>query len=302
MPAGSRCWSCSDERLTRLSRENRNAWSYSCCVFAPHLPRSRQESLNADSSRHKPTQERHACRQFTQIVSDNRDAAAIVDLFEIRQKLHPVKVAVAKGHRCHAVWVDAPRVLGMRMRHALVEDSHGVVGVVAADQEIGGIEVDAEAAGVEAVEELGHCFGFVEAGVECNGDAGAVAMVAEGVEAFAQPVPCGTRRAGVADRAGLDDDEAWAEVEGESHRQANLLQAWLQILGVVQPAAQRADDGGDAEIVRAQQVRDLTPARLRQVLRPQLPRGFQLDCRHPQFLGRRQRTSEGQPERLLRDA
>jgi hypothetical protein len=155
----------------------------------------------------------------------------------------------------------------------LVERADGAVGIVAADDEVRGVKVDGEASGVEAGQERHHRFGAVEAGVERDRHAGAVAVSAQRFEAFPhqrgggivrQPVPYGTR---LADLTRLNDHEPGAEIEGEGHRLADLLHARLQIFRDIEAASKRADQGRHAEVMRTQEVRDLTSARLRQALR-----------------------------------
>ena len=92
-----------------------------------------------------------------------------------------------------------------------------------------------------------------------------------------------------------DNHQPRPKIESERHHVLDVVQARFEILGHVQAAPQGAGDRGDGQIMGPQQMRDLTPARLRQAPRRQFPARLQLDRRAANFFAADNERLKGSP-------
>ena len=64
-----------------------------------------------------------------------------------------------------------------------------------------------------------------------------------------------------------------------------MLDAELLVVGVIEAMTERAAQGGQLEVVRAQQVEEIAPARLGQVRRCQIADGIDLHAGNTKVIG-----------------
>src|SRR5262249_22735812 len=92
-----------------------------------------------------------------------------------------------------------------------------------------------------------------------------------------------------------DDDAAAPQVERELHHLADVFEPRLQVLGDIQPAAERHVERREVLIERPQQVAELPPASLAERVGAQVADGIDLDARGPHLRGLGDGLAERQP-------
>lgn len=224
--------------------------------------------------------------------------AAVLDLFEGAEKLHPVDVAVAQRHFLSgAAGAGLPGVLGVRVNDAPAESLGAGVGIETVQEQVGGIEIDPQRAGVEAIEERGQYGTVFQSGFQREDGADAVAVTGERLQRFAQEMH--PRILGIVrDGAGLHDDDARSQVETEGEDFLDVFEARLLILGRIKTAAQRTAERRQFQVVSAEQMAELAPAGLRQGVRRQIADRVHLHAGNAQPAGFRQRAPQRQTQRF----
>jgi hypothetical protein len=149
----------------------------------------------------QPTQERDAGGDvgetvFARLTLDG-EPAAILDLFECAEILHPVDVAVTERHfLSDPASAGLAGILGMRVNDTAAEGLDAGIGVEAVQQQVGGIEVGAKGTGVEVIEEGGQDGAIFESGFQGQRRADAVAVAGERLQRFAEDPACTMTRRG----------------------------------------------------------------------------------------------------------
>jgi hypothetical protein len=187
------------------------------------------------------------------------------------------------------------------MDDAPAQQPGGLERIVAVHQQPGRVVIDGQAAAVETGQVFLEQVGPVDAGFQGQRDAGAVAVPAQGGQSLGHAFVCGVLVI-LDDLAGMEKDQSWPEVEAEAHHLAYVVDACFLVFEGVQSVAQGAAQGGQFEVVRAQQMTQLAPPRVGKFLRSQLPGRVQLNSRNAKLLGLEKGTLERQAQGLHTDA
>src|SRR5207249_1640203 len=156
---------------------------------------------------------------------------------------HPLDVPVAERYELAGpVGASLVCVLSMSMDDFALQSARTLIGVKAAQQQVGRIQVDAQTAAVEAVEELAQDVSRFQASLQREHRTGTIAVLSERQQRLGQE-PGPRILAFFGNAAGLHKDDARSQVKAEAQYLPDVVDASFQTHGGVQAVPQRTTEG-----------------------------------------------------------
>src|SRR6516164_4390830 len=162
---------------------------------------------------------------------------------------------MAERHPLKPIRADRPCILGVSMSNSASQSACGFIRIVAADEQVGRVEVRCKAAAVEEIEVSGNRRTVLRSGIERQPRADAIAVPAKRIERVAHER---SKRLILFLRnpAGLNDDQPRTEVERQGHDLFDEFDAWLLVFEHVQTAPQWTEDCSKLQVERLEKVTD----------------------------------------------